>query len=284
MKRALRYGFQPLTLVFALGVWISYPTSELIFLTLFVSVLILISALEYIIPARRDWRMPPLNKLGQAGVWLVLFILFGVFAEIYVSFAVGPLTRAREQFGLTIWPNDLPLLVQAFMLFFASEFIWYWLHRAEHRWAFVWRASGHGAHHAYKKLNVLNSGLNHPFEFLLLVAPTITLELLFGIGTATTGALLLLTLQTLFAHANLDLNSSVIGWVFTTNKYHIHHHSAVFHESNTNFGCATIIWDHLFGTFSDEDTQEVGTGPSEPSLWQKAVMPFTEPADTATSP
>ena len=66
--------------------------------------------------------------------------------------------------GLDIWPHSWPLIAQVFLVFFSSELIWYWIHRAEHRWHFVWRVSGHGAHHSFKKLNALNFGLNHPLE------------------------------------------------------------------------------------------------------------------------
>ena len=86
------------------------------------------------------------------------------------------------------------------------------------------------------------------------------------------------------AHSNLDLNTKVIGWLFTTNRYHIHHHSMVLAESNTNYGCSAIVWDRLFRTFSDAETREAGTGPTEPSLWEKLIMPLRQPADTAIAP
>ena len=171
-----------------------------------------------------------------------------------------------------------------FLVFFMSEFIWYWFHRAEHRWHLVWRMSGHGAHHSFKRLGALNFGLNHPLEFFLLVLPAALVELTFGVGVAAAGAAIFSTAQASIAHANLDLNTKVIGWLFTTNRYHIHHHSMVLEESNTNYGCSAIVWDRLFGTFSSADTLEAGTGPTEPSLWEKLLMPIREPADTSIAP
>ena len=55
-------------------------------------------------------------------------------------------------------------------------------------------------------------------------------------------------------------------------------------ESNTNYGCSAIIWDRIFGTFLDTRISEAGTGPTEPSLWQKFLMPIKEPVDTAIAP
>jgi len=55
-------------------------------------------------------------------------------------------------------------------------------------------------------------------------------------------------------------------------------------ESNTNYGCSAIIWDRVFGTFLDRDISEAGTGPTEPTLWEKFLMPLKEPDDTSIAP
>ena len=161
-------------------------------------------------------------------------------------------------------------------MFLSSEFIWYWMHRAEHRWQLVWRLSGHGAHHAFKRLGALNFGLNHPFELFLIVLPTALVELTFGVGVAAAGTAILTTTQASIAHSNLDLNTRWIGWLFTTNRYHLLHHSVVLDESNTNYGCSAIVWDRVFGTFSAVRSVEAGSGPREPTLAQMALMPFKE--------
>jgi sterol desaturase/sphingolipid hydroxylase (fatty acid hydroxylase superfamily) len=186
--------------------------------------------------------------------------------------------------GLDIWPHHWPILAQLLMVFFASEFIWYWMHRAEHRWTWVWRLSGHGVHHSFKKLNALNFGLNHPIEYFFIVLPSILVELIFGVGVAAAGASVLTVIQTSIVHSNINLNSRGIGWLFTTNRYHICHHSVDLDESNTNYGCSAIIWDRIFGTFLDTRISEAGTGPTEPSLWKKFLMPIKQPVDTAIAP
>ncbi len=202
----------------------------------------------------------------------------------YETNLTEPLTVLRQQLNMDIWPHHWPVLVQLLMVFFMGEFIWYWLHRAEHRWGWMWRITGHGAHHSFKRLGAINFGANHPFEMLFLVAPAGIVELFFGVGAAAAGAALLGVIQTGIAHANLRLNSRVIGWLFTTNDYHIRHHSVVLEESNTNYGCAGILWDRVFGTFADSYVIEAGTGPTEPTTWHKFIMPFKEPSDTQTSP
>jgi sterol desaturase/sphingolipid hydroxylase (fatty acid hydroxylase superfamily) len=80
----------------------------------------------------------------------------------------------------------------------------------------VWRVSGHGAHHSFKKLGALNFGLNHPLELFFLLLPSALMELTFGIGAATAGAAILLITQASIAHANTAMNTRWIGLVFTT--------------------------------------------------------------------
>ena len=176
------------------------------------------------------------------------------------------------------------MAVQIPLAFFLSEFAWYWMHRAEHRFPWVWRSTGHAAHHSFQHLGAIHFSANHPFELGVLLLPMALVELLLGAGPAATGASVLLITNAGIAHTNLDLNTRGIGWLFTTNRYHQHHHSRVLEESNTNYGCAVILWDRLFGTFSDAPTLATGIGSTEPTLMEKALLPLREPDDTTVAP
>lgn len=282
--RAVYWGLQPLLLALVIGLWLWQPTWDLLFPVVFLAVLSILGVLEHTRPARPHWRTSMGEKGAQLLLVLCLVVLTGVVSALYDAYAVAPLAAWRAETGLDIWPSGWPLLVQLLLAFFTSELIWYGLHRAEHRWHFFWRASGHGAHHSFKRLGALNSGLNHPLELFVLALPAAAMEVLFGIGPVAFGVTLLILTQATLAHTNLVLNSKGIGWLFTTNRYHIHHHSAVLDESNTNYGCAAIVWDRVFGTFVDADTLDAGTGPTEPTLWQKFIMPLKEPGDTTIAP
>ncbi len=281
---ALEYLLQPAILVAVMALWFSNPEEPLIYPIVLATVHVLLGVIEHWMPARPDWLQPAREKLMNVVLVVVLTIGIGIVAGWYDMLLREPLAELRAILHLDIWPHDWPLFAQVLLVFFTGEFIWYWLHRMEHRWALVWRISGHGVHHSFKKLGGLNFGLNHPLEFFFLVAPSAFVELLFGVGIAAAGASILAVVQASIAHANIRMNSRVIGWLFTTNEYHIHHHSVVMEESNTNYGCAAIVWDRLFGTFEPGPTREAGTGPTEPTLWRKALMPFREPDDTAIAP
>lgn len=284
MQRILFFGLQPLLLVLALASFLATPGSGWLFPLVILTVQIVLGIAEHYWPARPHWSIGAAEKARNAALVFVLIVGTVFVAELYYQYLTAPLASLRQLLGLDFWPHHWPLLAQLLVVFFASEFIWYWLHRAEHRWALLWRISGHGAHHAFKRLGALNFGLNHPLELFLLVLPGALIELTFGVGIAAAGAVLLAATQASIAHANLELNTRGIGLLFTTNRYHIRHHSAVREESNTNYGCAAIVWDRLFGTFADSRIVEAGSGPTEPNLWEKLLMPIREPNDTRIAP
>ena len=283
-SRALEFGLQPAILVIVLALWMLYRDRPEIYPLVVVGVQLVLGTLEHWMPARRDWVQPAREKSTNIAIVLVVSTGALLVAGLYVSMLAAPLGELRRQLHLDVWPTTWPLLIQVLLAFFLSEFIWYWMHRSEHRFRWIWRLSGHGAHHSFKRLGAINFGANHPLEMFLLVLPATLVELLFGAGIAAAGAVMLVAVQASIAHANLRLNSNGIGWLFTTNAYHIRHHSAVLEESNTNYGCAAIVWDRLFGTLSQGPVVEAGIGPTEPNLWQKLLLPLREPADIEVAP
>ena len=282
--RLIYYALQPLLVIGAIVYWYDDPSEEARFLIALLAVQLVLGAIEYIRPARYDWRQPGAEKALYVFIVLVLLVLSGSIGDFYRDNIAAPFAAFREALNLDVWPHEWPLLVQVAMVFFASEFIWYWMHRAEHRWRIVWRTTGHGAHHAFKRLGAINFGLNHPLELLVLALPTLLVDLTFGVGVAAAGSVMITSIQASIAHTNIRLNSDGIGWLLTTNEYHLRHHSMILEESNTNYGCAAIVWDRLFRTFSAGATAETGIGPSEPTLWQKALMPIKEPTDSQVAP
>jgi sterol desaturase/sphingolipid hydroxylase (fatty acid hydroxylase superfamily) len=213
------------------------------------------------------------------------FVLFGVLTQVHETLLVAPLASTREALGLG-WPSSLPILAQVLLLFFASDFLYYWVHRAIHRWGWLWKASGHGFHHAFQNLHALNVGTNHPFEAVLITLPMVLVATLFGAGAeAVGGATVLIVVNTAAAHANVRMETPGLRWLVTSANQHRRHHSSHFETSNTNFACNAILWDHLFGTYSQGEVAQTGIGPGEPTLAQKFLLPFREPefADTAVS-
>lgn len=280
----LTFGLQPALLVTALSVWYLNQESPLVWVYILLAVQVVLGCLEAWRPARFQWRQLAPEKMRNIAIAVVIYIATGVVASLYDLHLTPLLELLRAMVGLNVWPQHWPLVVQVFLLFVLVELIWYWLHRFEHRFSAIWRLSGHGAHHSFKHLGAINFATNHPLELAWIAFPSALVGVLLGAGPAIGGAVVLATVQASIVHSNLTLNSRVIGWFFTTNEYHIRHHSQVLVESNTNYGCSTIFWDRIFGTFASGTTAETGTGPTEPSTWQKFWMPVREPVDTSIAP
>ena len=120
---------------------------------LIISVQLILGVIEHYLPARPEWAVLAKEKSINILVAFSLTLIALTLTTIYVELLAEPLSSLRYAAGLDIWPHHWPILGQLLLVFLTSEFLWYWMHRAEHRWVLIWRLSGHGAHHAFKKIN-----------------------------------------------------------------------------------------------------------------------------------
>jgi len=276
----------PLILAMALACWGLMDGDELAVIPALALTLIAASLLERWVPAMPDWRQSSGERWRLGALYLLTFVLLGVVPEIYKGFLLPLFEPLREAVGTSLWPGQWPLLVQGLILFFASDLIYYWIHRAIHRYSFLWRASGHGFHHAFHNLHALNVNATHPFEILFLALPMVILAALFNAPLeATSAALVLLSCNATLAHANVSMNTPVLSWFFTHSNHHRRHHSMDFDTSNTNYACNAIVWDRVFGTYSNAPVTQTGIGPVQPGIRQMFLLPFREPeqADTVST-
>lgn len=283
LARAVALAGHPLLLAGALGLWRALGASDDATLAVLAAVLAASMTLERLVPAMPGWRLGLGAHLRLGGIYLVGLLLSGLMIAGYEALLPSALEDVRARIGAVLWPAGWPTLVQALLLFFASDLIYYWAHRAIHRWAPLWRMTGHGFHHGFQNLHAINTGTNHPFELVLLTLPLILLAALTGApDAATSAAAILLMANATLAHANVRMDTPVFNWFITGSDQHRRHHSAVFEESNTNYACNAILWDRLFGTFSRGAVVQTGIGPTQPGLWRMFLLPFREPGDADT--
>lgn len=273
MRQIVYWSLQPFLIVASL--YLAHINASLDTHILFVTVAFcIITLFEITIPARPEWR----KSAGETAALLVFVILAGaayaMIETLYEASLFKWMASLSEAWQLNILPSQWPKIAQVLLIFAAFEFVNYWYHRASHRWGVLWHLSGHSAHHAFKKLSGLNAVANHPVEAFFLILPRAIVGVLLGGDAVGAGVVSLTAVTAILAHSNLNLNSAVVGWFFTTNRYHIHHHSQVISESNTNYGCVCIVWDRLFGTFKDADTKDTGIGDVQPSYKALFTMPF----------
>jgi sterol desaturase/sphingolipid hydroxylase (fatty acid hydroxylase superfamily) len=178
-----------------------------------------------------------------------------VAGGIAVTSALASATRPKRLWERRRRGRDLGAgLGAAVATVFAWDFIYYWNHRLQHQARYLWAI--HVVHHSSERYN-LSTALRQP------VADSL--------GTfVPNGALCLIGLRPQLVEQARGINliyqfwihTDVIrrlGWfekVFNTPSHHRVHHGRNPRYIDRNHGSILIIWDKLFGTFTEEDPEE----------------------------
>jgi sterol desaturase/sphingolipid hydroxylase (fatty acid hydroxylase superfamily) len=166
--------------------------------------------------------------------------------------------------------------VRVLLVFLITELASYLIHRAAHRVPLLWRF--HSTHHVTEEMSGLKSLRLHPVDNVVFYVVRNVPLLLLGVGAEEilTVTYVACTLSIL-SHANVNVADGRLGWVINLPQYHRVHHSSDIEESNSNFGCHTVLWDRVFGTFrrAPKGTLTLGMVPlGRRTLWQELVWPF----------
>jgi len=185
-------------------------------------------------------------------------VLFGVVAP-FVKYVTPICVVAIYGFippsiTLEIFPTNFNFIAQFAITLLLIEFGKYWVHRWHHAIGCLWWL--HALHHSSERLYSINNfrfhPLNYVFNFLLSTFPLMLIgvpsEVLLGYLAISQPVIML-------QHANIDLRSGFLNYVFNTNELHRWHHSVLPSEANNNYGGALIIWDIVFGTFKYTKTE-----------------------------
>jgi sterol desaturase/sphingolipid hydroxylase (fatty acid hydroxylase superfamily) len=267
------------TILAASAVTTQWMEQELLVSILIVLPIPLYLVVERFMPRRRDWLLN-WRDLAEDAFWVLAtyFIWVPIYDKTYDTPISNLFAALRETSGFPYrleGDTILGLLTAAMAGIFAIEFIGYWLHRIQHRFMFFWRI--HATHHHITKMSVARADRTHPLEFLgLNLGAAVALAFL-GASPEVVGVVLVFRLTTAYTnHCNLPLTSGIFGWLFNTAELHQLHHSCVYAESNTNYGCTVILWDRIFGTYSGKSAIErVGNGTGEQlSLLTQLTIPF----------
>jgi len=141
-------------------------------------------------------------------------------------------------------------VVQAGLAFLLMDLSFYYWHRANHAWPFLWRF--HNAHHVDNDLDVSTAVRFHFVEVGLSAAfRALQVTLIGGAPWVFVVYETVFQLNTLFQHSNLRLPIAVervLILVLVTPRMHGIHHSKRFHETNSNWSSVFSWWDRLHGT------------------------------------
>lgn len=253
------------------------------------SSIVIIWCAEQLYPMHSDWNyrllQAPTTRAAEGWHRLARDLLYLFVIATVGSVLITWLGKQIESglkshgfgFGIArLWPAEAPFALRVVLAFLLVELFSYWFHRLAHRAPLFWRF--HQTHHVVHQLTALKAVRTNPIDNAFFYVARIVPLMLIGAGSAEVIAVISFgaTLG-LLSHANVDVSERVLGWVVNYPRYHAVHHSADLAESNSNFGCHTIVWDRVFGTFRSEPAPgpvQLGVHPlTARSLWQELVAP-----------
>jgi len=289
-RRLVKIFAYPCILIgsYVLFVWLRDTGSPLMF-SAYLCVLIGGSAIllhESLAPNREDWR-PDHNNVVNDGLFLVTVqVALPALLKGLALVAVVWMSENNVLSPNSIWPQNSPVLVQVILMLIVAEFFRYWIHRASHKYRFLWRL--HAVHHAADKLYTVNVGRFHPLDKTIQFLGDTVPFLLLGISPEVFAAYFVVyALNGFYQHSNADLKLGPLNWIIAGPELHRWHHSAVVSEAHANYGNNLIVWDILFGTRflpENKSVDIVGIGNSQwPSgFLSQLSAPFTTSTESNT--
>jgi sterol desaturase/sphingolipid hydroxylase (fatty acid hydroxylase superfamily) len=189
---------------------------------------------------RYDWRA----YFASAGD-LALRVLSGLLT---VGLAAGVL-NALWAYRIGTLPLEQPWTW--LLLFVGQDFLYYWMHRADHRVRWLWAT--HSVHHSPTELN-LSAAYRLGWTARLSIAPVFFAPLvLIGFPPLVVGGALAANLLYQFwLHAPWIPPLGVLEWVLNTPAHHRVHHASNTEYLDKNYGGVLIVFDRLFGTFQSQ--------------------------------
>jgi sterol desaturase/sphingolipid hydroxylase (fatty acid hydroxylase superfamily) len=177
--------------------------------------------------------------------WLIMSTALGAFTVV-IAIGIGLVFReAIIRRALWPLPAGTPDVLVGTLSFFITSFIFYWWHRATHRFDGLWR-SVHQLHHSATRIESLTAFYAHPLDTAAatLLGCFASYVILGASSMAAAWALLLTGLFDLYLHADLH-TPYWVGYIVQRPEMHRVHHAYGHHAQN--YGLP--VWDMLFGTW-----------------------------------
>jgi sterol desaturase/sphingolipid hydroxylase (fatty acid hydroxylase superfamily) len=149
--------------------------------------------------------------------------------------------------GVQFWVQNLPLVVQVFLIVLVADLVQYWTHRAYHEVPVLWRL--HAVHHSAKSMDWLAGSRQHILELLL--TRTLVLAPIFILGFSKEVIdiyIVVVGFQAVFNHANVSVRLGPLSYLIVTPNFHHWHHSQDDEALDRNYAAHFAFLDHLFGT------------------------------------
>jgi sterol desaturase/sphingolipid hydroxylase (fatty acid hydroxylase superfamily) len=244
---------------------------------------VLVEILERLIPYSKNWSQSHNDLPTDIGHYLLSnrFVDLGSLMGVALFLPIGKHFSAF--LGVDFWPHHWPLGLRAILALIAFEFPWYWIHRLEHELPLFWRF--HAVHHSAKRIYWWNLSRNHPLDNLVSAFCAMGLLAILGVDEAALSLVAAFSgAHGMLQHANVDLRTGFLDYIFTTARVHRFHHASDLKTSQANYGPTLTLWDYVFGSrhFSAKaiPSEDIGLGPTlqdfPEDFWGQWASPFEQ--------
>lgn len=170
---------------------------------------------------------------------------------LFPAAAVGAAILARERGWGLLALMELPAWASVPLSVAILDLAVYFQHVVFHAVPAFWRV--HRVHHADLDFDLTTGFRFHPIEIVL--SMLFKIAVVVSLGPPVAGVVLfevLLNATSMFNHGNVRLPAAAdlaLRTVLVTPDMHRVHHSALRHETNSNFGFCLSWWDQVLGTY-----------------------------------
>lgn len=278
VKNVIRYGYVPFMLIGIDGTAVylaARGAAEIWLAGLIVMAVACSFVAERILPYRREWNSG-IDDAGRDATHAVVNE-----TSILASVAVIPLLAAMTPFHRW-WPESLPFVAQVLLAVLVADFGITTIHLASHKVGWLWRL--HAVHHSIRRFYGLNGLMKHPLHQAVEMIGGVLPLIIMGIPVQVASVLAVcVAVQLLLQHANVDYRVGKLRSVLALNEGHRFHHLKWAGIGDVNFGLFTLLWDHLYRTYSFDpqrrftsDDLGMAAKPHYPTSYvQQLVEPFT---------
>ena len=168
-----------------------------------------------------------------------------------------------NDFGILNWLPEMPVWLYAIVGVLFIDCIGAYLpHLIEHKVKPLWMV--HLVHHSDHNVDTTTANRHHPLESV--IRYLFTLAGIFIVGTPIALVFLYQSLSiiaTQFNHANIQLPKKVdklLSYVLVSPNMHKVHHHYKMPYTDSNYGNIFSIWDRVFGTYMELDTNKIVYG------------------------
>jgi sterol desaturase/sphingolipid hydroxylase (fatty acid hydroxylase superfamily) len=250
LAKVVKYVLYPALLTLTMSIVWAAIRYQLNYRTVYglttVFLLLTLICIESAFPFQRQWSMTRKSFIRD-----VKYIAVGapVIAITKAAFGIWAISYSIDHPMLL---PHVPIWFEALAFLLVFEFFQYWYHRLSHEahgrfGQFLWKV--HASHHLPDRVYVVMHAVFHPINIVIATAIIQATLVLLGISPeAALAATLLIDLQSLVSHFNVDLRAGFLNYIFIGTETHRTHHGAVVKDGG-NYGNTLAIWDLFFGTF-----------------------------------